>query len=119
LKSRLKNQPDEFINFISEHQQRHHQHLEPSAVDRIGPRQPDAECGRAIGGREATVGKITELGTITAILFGARQWWPHQLVLLTVLPQLAFWVFVGELVGCTFKWVFEQTVARKFCQTID
>jgi len=53
------------------------------------------------------------------MLFGARQWWPHQLVLLTVLPQLAFWVFVGELVGCTFGWVFEQTVARKSCQTID
>jgi hypothetical protein len=86
---------------------------------RTGSRQPDAECGRAIGGREATVGKITELATITAMLFGAWQWWPHQLVLLTVLPQLAFWVFVGGLVGCTFRWVFEQTVARKFCQTID
>jgi len=30
-----------------------------------------------------------------------------------------FWVFVGGLVGCTFGWVFEQTVAPKFCQTID
>jgi hypothetical protein len=30
-----------------------------------------------------------------------------------------FWVFVGGLVGCTFMWVFQQTVARKFCQTID
>jgi len=30
-----------------------------------------------------------------------------------------FWVFVGGLVGCTFRWVFQQTVARKFCQTID
>jgi hypothetical protein len=68
---------------------------------------------------EATVGKITELATITAMLFGAWQWWLHQLVLLTVLPQLAFWVFVGGLVCCTFRWVFEQTVARKFCQTID
>jgi len=71
-----------------------------------------AECGRANGGREATVGKITELATITAMLFGAWQWWPHQLVLLTVLPQLAFWVFVGGLVGCTFRWVFQQAVAR-------
>lgn len=78
-------------------------------------------CGVWQGFRfgEATVGKITELATITAMLFGAWQWWPHQLVLLTVLPQLAFWVFVGGLVGCTFRWVFEQTVARKFCQTID
>jgi hypothetical protein len=41
------------------------------------------------------------------------EWW------LTVLPQCAFWVFVGGLVGCTFRWVFEQTVARKFCQRID
>ncbi|MEG3959096.1 hypothetical protein [Microcoleus sp. herbarium2] len=117
MKSRLKNQPDEFINFISEHQQRHHQHLEPSAVDELAH-----ACICRVwqgGGREATVGKITELATITAMLFGARQWWPHQLVLLTVLPQLAFWVFVGELVGCTFRWVFQQTVARKFCQTID
>jgi hypothetical protein len=46
------------------------------------------------------------------MLFCARQWWPHQLVLLTVLPQLAFWVFVGGLVGCTFGWDFEQAVAR-------
>jgi hypothetical protein len=30
-----------------------------------------------------------------------------------------FWVFVGGLVGCTSGWVFEQTVARKFCPTID
>lgn len=78
-------------------------------------------CGVWQGFRfgEATVGKITELATITAMLFGAWQWWPHQLVLLTVLPQLAFWVFVGGLVGCTFRWVFERTVARKSCQTID
>jgi hypothetical protein len=46
------------------------------------------------------------------MLFCAWQWWPHQLVLLTVLPQLAFWVFVGGLIGCTFGWVFEQAVAR-------
>jgi len=79
---------------------------------RTRSRQPDAECGRANGGREASVGKITELATITAMLFGAWQWWPHQLVLLTVLPQLAFWVFVGGLIGCTFGWVFEQAVPR-------
>jgi hypothetical protein len=37
-----------------------------------------------------------------------------------LLTQLkTFWVFVGGLVGCTFRWVFQQTVARKFCQTID
>ena len=78
------------------------------------------ECGRANGEREATVGKITELATtITAMLFGAWQWWPDQLVLLTLLPECAFWVFVRGLVGCTFRWVFEQTVASKFCQTID
>jgi hypothetical protein len=63
------------------------------------------------GGREATVGKITELATITAMLFDAWQWWSHQLVLLTMLPQYGFWMFVGELVGCTFGWVFEQAVA--------
>jgi hypothetical protein len=53
------------------------------------------------------------------MLFGAWQWWPHQLVLLTVLPQYAFSMFVGGLIGCSFGWVFEQTVARKFCHTID
>jgi hypothetical protein len=30
-----------------------------------------------------------------------------------------FWVFVGGLVGCTFRRVFERSVTRKFCQTID
>jgi hypothetical protein len=29
---------------------------------------------------KATVGKITQLATITAMLFGAWQWCPHQLV---------------------------------------
>ena len=61
---------------------------------------------------EATTGKITELALYAAMLFGTWQYWPHELVLLTVLPQCAFWVFVGGLVGCTFKWVFEQAVAR-------
>lgn len=61
---------------------------------------------------ETTTGKITELGLYTAMLFGAWQWWPHKLVLLTVLPQCAFWVFAGGLVGCTFKRVFQQAVAR-------
>ena len=35
---------------------------------------------------EATTGKITELALYTAMLFGAWQWWPHKLVLLTVFP---------------------------------
>ncbi len=61
---------------------------------------------------EATTGKITELGLYTAMLFGAWQSWPHKLVLLTVLPQCAFWVFAGGLVGCTLRWGVEQTVAR-------
>jgi len=66
--------------------------------------------GWAIG--EATAGKITELALYTTMLFGAWQWWPPKLVLLTVFPQCAFVVFAGGLVGCTFRWVFEQTVVR-------
>jgi hypothetical protein len=61
---------------------------------------------------EATTGKITELALYTAMLFGAWQWWPHKLVLLTVFPQCAFWVFVGGLVGCTFKWGVERAFSR-------
>ena len=61
---------------------------------------------------EATTGKITELALYTAMLFGAWQWWPHKLVLLTVLPQCAFWVFVGGLVGCTFRWGVERAFLR-------
>ncbi|MEG4916291.1 hypothetical protein [Microcoleus sp. B7-D4] len=61
---------------------------------------------------EANSGKITELALYTAMFFCAWQWWPHKLVLLTVFPQCAFVVFVGGLVGCTSKWVFEQAVAR-------
>lgn len=62
--------------------------------------------GWTIGG--ATSGKITELGLYTAMLFGAWQWWPHQLVLLTAWPQCAFVVFAGGLIGCTFKWGVER-----------
>ncbi|MEG3838806.1 hypothetical protein [Microcoleus sp. herbarium14] len=61
---------------------------------------------------EASVSKIALLATITAIMFRLWQSWPHEFVLLTVWPQCAFWVFVGGLVGCTFKWVFEQAVVR-------
>ena len=61
---------------------------------------------------EATTGKIALLATIAAILFRFWQSRPHEFVVLTVLPQCAFWVFVGGLVGCTSKWVFEQAVAR-------
>jgi hypothetical protein len=61
---------------------------------------------------EATIGKITELGLYAAMLFGACQYWPHEFVLLTVLPQCAFWVFVGGLVGCTFRWGVERAFSR-------
>jgi hypothetical protein len=61
---------------------------------------------------EATSSKIIQLGFYTAMLFGAWQWLPHKLVWLTIFPQCAFVVFAGGLVGCTFRWVFEQTVAR-------
>ena len=61
---------------------------------------------------EATAGKIALLAAIAAIMFRLWQSWPQQLVLLTVWPQCAFWVFVGGLVGCTSKRVFEQAVAR-------
>jgi hypothetical protein len=61
---------------------------------------------------EATTGKITELGFYTAMLFGAWQWWPHKLVFLTVLPQCAFVVFAGGLVGCTVKWGVERVFLR-------
>src|SRR6476661_1094889 len=61
---------------------------------------------------EATSGKITELALYTAMLCGAWQWWPHELVLLTVFPQCAFVVFVGGLVGCTSKWGVERVFSR-------
>lgn len=61
---------------------------------------------------EATTGKITELGLYTAILFGAWQWWPHKLVLLTIFPQCAFVVFAGGLVGCTVKWGVDRALLR-------
>jgi hypothetical protein len=62
---------------------------------------------------EANVGKKVVLSAITAMLFRVWQYWPHKLVLLTVFPPCAFWVFVGGLVGCTFRSIFEQAVARK------
>jgi hypothetical protein len=62
---------------------------------------------------EASTDKIIELALYTAMLFGAWQWWPHQLVLLTVVPQLAlFWVFAGGLVGCTLRWGVERSFLR-------
>jgi hypothetical protein len=38
------------------------------------------------------------------MLFDVCQWWLHKLMLLTRLPQYGFWMFVGGLVGCTFRW---------------
>ncbi|MEG5170837.1 hypothetical protein [Microcoleus sp. B3-D7] len=61
---------------------------------------------------EATVGKIFLLTAIAAIMFRFWQSWPHEWVWFAVLPQCAFWVFVGGLVRCTSKWAFEQAVAR-------
>ena len=61
---------------------------------------------------EATAGKIALLAAIAAIMFRLWQSWLQQLVLLTVLPQCAFWVFVGELVGCTSKWSVERAFSR-------
>ncbi|MEG4251795.1 hypothetical protein [Microcoleus sp.] len=61
---------------------------------------------------EATAGKIALLAAIAAIMFRLWQSWPHELVLLTVLPQCAFWVFVGGLVGCTFRWGVERAFLR-------
>jgi hypothetical protein len=61
---------------------------------------------------EASASKIALLATITAIMFHLWQSWPQQLVLLTVLPQCAFWVFAGASSGCVLRWVFDQTVAR-------
>ena len=59
-------------------------------------------------GDEATVVKIALLATIAAIIFRLWELWPQQLVLLTVLPQCAFVVFVGGLVGCTLRWGVDQ-----------
>ncbi|MEG4350289.1 hypothetical protein QUA74_11155 [Microcoleus sp. LAD1_D3] len=61
---------------------------------------------------EATVGKIVLLTTIAAIMFRLWQSWPHEFVVLSVWPQCAFWVFVGGLVGCTFKWGVERVFSR-------
>jgi hypothetical protein len=61
---------------------------------------------------EATVGKIFLLTTIAAILFRFWQSWPHEWLIFAVLPQCAFWVFVGGLVGCTSKWGVERVFSR-------
>jgi hypothetical protein len=61
---------------------------------------------------EATTGKITELALYTAMLFGAWQWWPQEWVWFTVLPQCAFVVFAGGLIGCTFRWSVERVLLR-------
>lgn len=61
---------------------------------------------------QATASKITVLGAITAIMFRFWQLWPHELVLLTVLPQCGFVVFVGGLVGCALRWVANQALFR-------
>lgn len=61
---------------------------------------------------EATVDKIALLTASAAIMFRLWQSWPHEWLSFAVLPQCAFVVFVGGLVGCTFKWVFEQAVVR-------
>jgi hypothetical protein len=62
---------------------------------------------------EATSGKITELALYSAILFGAWQWWPQQeWVWFAVLPQCAFVVFAGGLVGCTLRWGVERVFSH-------
>jgi hypothetical protein len=62
---------------------------------------------------EATIGKIALLGTIATIMFRLWQSWPQEWLSFTVvLPQCAFWVFVGGLVGCTFKWGVERVFSR-------
>jgi hypothetical protein len=61
---------------------------------------------------QASIGKIGLVATITAIMFRLWQSWPQEWVWFAVLPQCAFWVFAGGLVGCTLKWGIEQTVAR-------
>lgn len=66
--------------------------------------------GGTIG--EATVGKIVLLATIAAIMFRFWQSWPHEFAVLSVWPQCGFWVFVGGLVDCTFKWGVERAFLR-------
>jgi len=61
---------------------------------------------------EASVSKIALLATITAIMFRLWQSWPHEFAVLSVWPQGAFWVFVGGLVGCTFRWGVERAFLR-------
>jgi len=62
---------------------------------------------------KASSGKIVLLATIAAIMFRLWQSWPQEWLSFTaVLPQCAFWVFVGGLVGCTFKWGVERVFSR-------
>ncbi|MEO8894102.1 MAG: hypothetical protein ABI417_21665 [Coleofasciculaceae cyanobacterium] len=62
---------------------------------------------------EATTGKIVLVGTITAIMFRLWQSWPQEWLSFTaVLPQCAFWVFAGGLVGCTVKWGVDRVFSR-------
>lgn len=62
---------------------------------------------------EATTGKIVLVGTITAIMFRLWQSWPQEWLSFTiVLPQCAFWVFAGGLVGCTVKWGVDRVFLR-------
>ncbi|MEG4997832.1 hypothetical protein [Microcoleus sp. B4-D4] len=61
---------------------------------------------------EATVGKILLLTTIAAIMFRLWQSWPQEWVWFAVLPQCAFVVFVGGLVGCILKWGVERAFVR-------
>ncbi|MEG4407209.1 hypothetical protein [Microcoleus sp. MON2_D5] len=57
---------------------------------------------------EASVSKIALLATIATIMFRLWQSWPHEWVWFATWPQCAFWVFVGGLVGCTFRWGVER-----------
>lgn len=66
--------------------------------------------GGTIG--EATAGKIFLLTAIAAIMFRFWQSWPQEWVWFAVLPQCAFLVFAGGLVGCTLRWGVERAFLR-------
>jgi hypothetical protein len=61
---------------------------------------------------EATAGKIALLTAIAAIMFRLWQSWPQEWLSFAVLPQCAFVVFAGGLVGCTFKWGVDRAFLR-------
>jgi hypothetical protein len=61
---------------------------------------------------EATAGKIALLTAIAAIMFRLWQSWPLEWVWFAVLPQCAFVVFAGGVVGCTFRWGVERAFSR-------